>query len=83
MINFTRRNIDDCPCDGCTERYPACHDYCEDKYKPWKKKKDEERERERQYRMSLDTMSESKKRELWKNNRYQRRKRNQHHTQSD
>lgn len=23
------------PCKGCTERYQACHDYCE-KYKEWK-----------------------------------------------
>jgi hypothetical protein len=33
-----------CPCHGCTERYPACHDHCHDKYIPWKEQNEAKRE---------------------------------------
>lgn len=33
-------HIEKCPCSGCGERFPACHDGC-DKYKAWKEKRSE------------------------------------------
>lgn len=32
---FRSRHSDECPCNGCTERYLACSDTCK-RYKDWK-----------------------------------------------
>jgi hypothetical protein len=53
------------------------------KFKEWRKKVDERRENERQFHIRMDTMSESKKRELWRQKRYQRHRKNQNKLRSD
>jgi len=81
-IKFNRDNTSGCPCKGCEDRYPACHDKCE-KFRTWRIKVDTKRENERQFHQRMDTMSESKKRELWRQKRYQRHKRNQNNLRSE
>lgn len=85
-MDFDRKNKTGCPCNTCTEetgRHPGCHDHCEDRYKPWKKKLDERNEAERKYRKQNDTMSESGKRDMWRNKRYSRQVRFNKHTRND
>lgn len=65
-------NRSKCPCKGCTDRYPGCHDHCEDRYKPWREERDRKNEAERKYHRGNDTMSEDQKRTLWRNKRYSR-----------
>ena len=36
------------PCKGCSERYPGCHDNCEN-YKAWKSRLDEVNKRRKEY----------------------------------
>lgn len=75
MMDFNMENSHGCPCDGCTEetgRHPGCHDHCEDRYKPWRKKLDEKNEAKRKYEESNYTMSDDKKRALWRSKRYSR-----------
>ena len=81
-VKFNRVNTSGCPCKDCTERYPACHDKCE-KFMEWRKKVDTQRENERQFHIRMDTMSENKKRELWRQKRYQRHRKNQNNLRSE
>lgn len=72
MMTFNRVDTG-CPCKGCTDRVPdpKCHGTCE-KYKAWREELDKRNEAERTYHKSQDTMSDAKKRALWKSKRYQR-----------
>lgn len=72
MSKFNRDNSHGCSCKGCEDRYPGCHDKCEN-YKAWKKKHDEAKKAERTYHQSNDIISERKKRAIWKNQRYSRK----------
>ena len=66
---FNRGGTLGCPCGGCDERSAACHDRC-DKFKAWRVKVDARRQKEREYNASNNTMSEAKRKELWKRKRY-------------
>lgn len=70
-MSFNRENSSGCPCRGCPDRQPGtgCHDRCE-RFKAWRVKVDKKNEAERAYHQSNDTMSESKKREMWRKKRY-------------
>lgn len=72
--HFGRNNTSGCPCKDCEDRYPGCHDRCEG-YKAWKKKLEEKNKAEAEYRERHDTLSEAKKRQLWRNSRYPKYKR--------
>ena len=53
-----------CPCKDCEDRIPGCHDRCCD-FRDWKKAQEELKEAERK-RVGVNTMSDSKKKALWK-----------------
>jgi hypothetical protein len=57
------------PCKGCTERYEACHGKCE-RYLEWKKKNEKVNDARQAYGRTFDTISESRKRKIWKKKRY-------------
>lgn len=71
MNGFTRAKKSNCPCFGCTDRVadPNCHSTCE-RHLAWKKKQQAKNEAERQERERNFTMSEDKKRILWRRRRY-------------
>ena len=73
MIGFNRNNCYHCPCKGCVERVaePNCHGACE-RYKEWRAKIDDINKAERVRHQSNDTMSEAKKRHVWRSKRYSR-----------
>lgn len=74
-MDFNRESSHGCPCRTCTAetgRHPGCHDHCEDRYIPWKKKLDERNEAERKILKRRDIMSDAKKKEVWRNRRYSR-----------
>ena len=58
---------------GCDDRVadPNCHPACE-RYKAWRAKMDWIAEAERQRHRNNDTMSESKKKAVWRSKRYSR-----------
>lgn len=72
-MDFNRASSHGCPCRGCTDRQPGtgCHDRCE-RFQAWRKKLDERNKKERQFHQSNDTMSEDKKKHLWRSKRYSR-----------
>lgn len=75
MMDFNRENNHGCPCMGCTKetgRRPGCHDHCEDRYLPWRKELDARNEAERKRHRNNDTMSEAKKKAVWRSKRYSR-----------
>ena len=56
----------DCPCErACPGRHAECHGKCE-RYIEWRKKKNEELEKKNQLQIASDTMSEAKKRAIWR-----------------
>ena len=63
----------DCPCYRCTERVaePNCHPTC-DRYLKWQKKKAAQNDAARKEKQKNNTMSDAKRRILWKNKRYAR-----------
>ena len=70
--NRTRNN--NCPCQGCTDRYPACSAHCEkEEFKVWKEKTAKAKEAEKKYKESLGTLSDAKKKMLWRKQRYRTR----------
>lgn len=69
MRRAFRNTGDGGPCMGCAERYPGCHDHCE-RYRAWHAKVLEAHRKEREYRISMDVMSENKKRTVWRKMRY-------------
>lgn len=68
---FNHANSNGCPCENCPDRVPEprCHMTCE-KYKAWREKIDRARLAEQARNRSHDTMSDAKKREIWKARRY-------------
>ena len=73
MMDFSRDNRSGCPCRGCGDRYPGCHDHCgKAEYLRWKTKMAEKKKAEREYKEANYTMSEDKKREMWRGKRYSR-----------
>lgn len=73
MMAFNRANSNGCPCKECGERVaePNCHMTC-GKYIAWQGKMGSIKEAERKHHESNDTMSDAKKRALWKSKRYSR-----------
>ena len=71
MMAFNRSNSSGCPCKGCDDRVaePNCHATCE-KYKAWRGKLDKVNEAERQRHKNNDTMSDAKKKAIWRSKRY-------------
>ena len=71
-MDFSKANKTNCPCRNCPDKgCGAYHNKCE-KYVGWKKKMDELNDAERTYRQRNDTMSEAKKKSLWRSKRYSR-----------
>ena len=70
-MSFNRDNNKGCPCAGCKDRVvePNCHMTCEPFLK-WRQDKDDENKAKRMGEVS--TMSETKKRAIWKKMRYSR-----------
>lgn len=73
---FNRSNSHGCPCKDCESRYEACHDHCA-RYIEWRKKVDALRKAEHEYHVSNDTISDRKKRMIWKNKKNLRNRRQQ------
>lgn len=71
-MSFNRDN-NKCPCKGCGDRVvePNCHGSCE-KYLAWKQGMDQRCEMKRQDTLNRDTISEAKKRAIWRSKRYSR-----------
>ena len=62
----------DSPCKHCEKKgCGAYHNRCPD-YLAWRKELDERNEAERQYNRNNDTMSEAKKKAVWRSKRYSR-----------
>lgn len=73
MNSFNRDGMANGPCNGCTERYPACQDHCDKpEYKAWKEKIEVARAERKRYRDSHDTLSDDAKRKIWRRSRYSR-----------
>ena len=60
-----------CPCKGCDKREPGtgCHDRCE-AYQKWKASEQELKEEAKRLN-GINTMSDAKKKALWRAARYQ------------
>lgn len=84
MMTFNRGNSNNCPCKECPDRVPDpnCHGTCE-RYKAWRAKMDRIAEAERKRHKNNDTMSEAKRRSLWKGKRYSRQVRYNKSTKAD
>ena len=73
-MTFNKENKSKCPCYGCTKRVadPNCHPTCEE-HLAWKKQNDARKEAEREFHRKNDnTMSDNKKRAIWRSKRYSR-----------
>lgn len=78
-MSFNNRGASsNCPCKDCERRTVTCHGVCRE-YQGWKK---EEAEKKRAFdteRHKYDTMSDAKKKAIWRKMRYNRQKpRNNH-----
>lgn len=83
MMDFDKANRSNCPCMHCPDKgCGAYHNECE-KYQNWKKKLDERNAAERTYHKNNDTMSEAKKKSMWRGKRYQRQVRYNKSTKAD
>lgn len=73
MMDFNREFNHGCPCKGCEDRIPEpnCHGTCE-KYKEWRAKLDKHNQAVRSRHKNNDTMSDSKKKAIWRSQRYSR-----------
>ena len=72
MMDFDRANRSNCPCRNCPDKgCGAYHNQCV-KYSEWRKKLDERNEAERTFHKSNDTMSDAKRKALWRSKRYSR-----------
>lgn len=69
MADWVGKNATRCPCKGCTERTPGCHDHCE-KYQPWKKAREECKAAERREAEASNCMPENVKRQIWRQQRW-------------
>ena len=68
---FNRENTKQPPCMGCSERHEGCHGKC-GRYKAWREMLDSIRQARQD--ANIDIMSEAKKKKIWRNNRYSRKK---------
>ena len=72
MMDFNRDNGHGCPCKGCPDKgCGSYHDICPE-YKEFRAAIDRRNEAERKHRQSNDTMSEAKRRAVWRSKRYSR-----------
>lgn len=60
-----------CPCKGCEDRDPGCHDKCE-RFQQWREKRNEIAEARRKYMESFNTMSDASKKYLAKRQKHRR-----------
>ena len=75
MGNWNRTRNNGCPCNGCTDRYTACHDSCgKPEYAEWRKRSAAAKEAERKYRESNDARSDAMKKHMWKRQRWNSKK---------
>lgn len=74
---FNRSNSRGCPCKDCEKRTLTCHGFCE-AYAEWKKAEAAIKEAREKERQRFNTMSDAKKKEIWRRNRYSRQQRNRH-----
>ena len=71
-MSFNNRgSITKCPCKGCEDRTVTCHGAC-GKYQAWKKTETEKRAEINRIKGSKNTMSDAKKRAIWRKMRYSR-----------
>jgi hypothetical protein len=71
MSYNARRSITPCPCKDCEDRTVTCHGVC-GRYQEWKKTETEKKEEINRMNGSKDTMSDAKKRAIWRKLRYSR-----------
>ena len=74
MIHFNRTHSNGCPCHkDCLDRTadPNCHGYCE-LYLGWKDEQEKINEAERLRHRNNDTMSDAKRKAMWRSKRYSR-----------
>lgn len=69
-------NSTKCPCKGCKDRTTGdrdkdCHTYCEG-YKTWKAENDSVNEKVRNHTSKYNTMSDAKRKAIWRSKRYNR-----------
>lgn len=69
---FNRYGPGDCPCKDCDIHTVTCHVVCQ-KYGQWKKEKEEEKKAREADRQRFNTMSDAKKKAIWKKMRYAQR----------
>lgn len=73
MMNFNRDAGNGCPCKECPEKgCGAKHDTCE-QYTEWQKQLEKRNAAERNFHKGNDTISDAKKRDIWRGKRYSRR----------
>ena len=72
MAGFNKGRNTGCPCQFCEIHTVTCHVVCE-KYNGWKKQKEEENQAKRAANNRYDTMSDAKKKAIWRKMRYNRR----------
>ena len=65
-MSWKSANDNGCPCHNCEKREPGtgCHDRCED-FRKWKNAQQELKDKEKK-RIGVNTMSDSKKKAIWK-----------------
>ena len=72
MMDFNRENSHECPCRRCPKKgCGSYHDVCAE-FRKWRKKIDERNDAERIRHRNNDTMSEAKKKAVWRSKRYSR-----------
>ena len=78
-MSFNNRNVNgDCPCKDCDIHTVTCHVVCQ-RYNNWKKELEIKKEEDKKRRGSVNTMSDAKKKAIWRKMRYNRQKpRNNH-----
>ena len=71
-FNNKDSNGSKCPCKDCERRTMTCHGVCRE-YQDWKKEVEARNAIRNADRKRFDTMSESKKKAIWRKLRYDRR----------
>ena len=72
MMDFNRESSHSCPCKACENKgCGSYHDVCPE-YQKWRALVDARNEAERKRHRNNDTMSEAKKKAVWKSKRYSR-----------
>lgn len=71
-MSFNNRGgYSDCPCKGCDRRTVTCHGVCRE-YQDWKKEVEARNAARNAEMKRLDTMSNAKKKAIWRKLRYSR-----------